>query len=378
MMLKRGEVFFASANELNDRHECRARYLFNAPKDVWVRFVDYVLCKVCYEYQIYQSPRDAYKLIKLAKPIVEAGFSRIKKRSLNLDDTNLLFKYGFDTVLDEQFDQNEKKMIMQYTERYLLALSENELLQNKYICSFSKTAVNPTMWGHYGAAETGFVIIYESSDNFVDVESTLSNLSGHRKKEEGWIEIGFYNNESLKLEEVNYRKHLCKINAFEVLRHKFRYTEREEYFDVPESLIGRLDRMEEDKVGLVKYTDWKYEKEIRLLFPTFKELPSEHRCLKVNNRHIKGVIFGSKISDSSKNKVLMACAHLFDSSPNKPKLSVFQAVNSLDSYSYQILPVGMVSKYFSSKYIPLTKYERLNIEEKEYLEKLNRSIMEQN
>ncbi|MEZ8288045.1 DUF2971 domain-containing protein [Vibrio sp. 10N.237.312.B06] len=377
MMLKRGEVYFASASELNDRHECRARYLFNAPKEVWERFVDYVLCKVCYESPIFRSDQNTYKLIKLAAPIFEAGFSRIKKRNLTIYDTALLFNYGFDAVLGEEFSSEKKKILKQCTESYLLALSESELLENKHICSFSKNAINPTMWGHYGAAETGFVVIYESSDGFVDVESTLSNLSGHREKEEGWYEVGQYASESLKLKDVNYCKQPCKVNAFERLIHKFRYSEREAHYDVPENFLSMIDRMEENKVGLVKYTDWKYEQEVRLLFPTYEELPSEHRCLKVNSRHIKGVILGPKISDSSKVRVLMACAHLLELAEGKLNLAVFQALDSHDSYSYQVFPMGMVSKFISSKHLPLTEVERLSPDQKLYLDKLGKSVVKQ-
>ncbi|MEZ8380050.1 DUF2971 domain-containing protein [Vibrio splendidus] len=378
MMLKRGEVYFASASELNDRHECRSRYLFNASKEIWERFVDYVLCKVCSESQIFRSHQDACKLIKLAEPIFEAGFSRIKKRNLTIYDTALLFNYGFDAVLGEEFSPEEKIKIKQCTESYLLTLSESELLEKKHICSFSKNAINPTMWGHYGAAETGFVVIYESSDGFVDVESTLCNLSGYREKENGWHEIGQYACESLMLKDVSYSKQPCKVNAFERLIHKFRYSEREFHYDVPESFLGMIDRMEENKVGLVKYTDWKYEKEVRLLFPTYEDLPSEHRCLKVNSRHIKGIIFGPKISDSSKERVLMACAHLFGCEKGKLDLAVFQALDSHDNYSYQVSPIGMVSKFLSSQTLPLTEFERLNPSQKEYLDKLGKSIVEQN
>lgn len=377
MMLKRGEVYFASASELNDRHECRARYLFNAPKEVWIRFVDYVLCKICSKYRLYHSPQDAHKLIELAEPIFESGYRRIKKKNLTVYDTVQLFNFGFDTALGEEFTPEEKKKIKQYTEHYLLGLSESELLENKHICSFSKNAINPTMWGHYGAAETGFVVIYESSDGCIDVESTLSNLSGYRKKEEGWYEIGSYTNESLMLKDVSYSRQPCKVNAFERLIHKFRFSEREAHYDVPESFLGMIDQMEIDKVGLVKFTDWKYEQEVRLLFPTHEELPSEHRCLKVNSRHIKGVIFGPKTSDSSKERVLMACAHLLDHAKDKPNLGVFQALDSHDSYSYKVFPVGMISKFFSPKFLPLTEYGRLNPEQKEYLDNLGKGIAEQ-
>ncbi|WP_146130724.1 DUF2971 domain-containing protein [Photobacterium damselae] len=379
MMLKRGEIYFASASELNDRHECRARYLFNAPTEVWIRFIDYVLLEVCYKYkhQLYQSPKDAYKLIELAESIFETGYGRIKKRILTIYDTVQLFNYGFDAVLGDEFTLEEKKKIKQYTERYLLGLSENKLRENKYICSFSKNAINPTMWGHYGAAETGFVVIYESSDGYMDVKSTLPNLFGYREKEEGWHEIGKYTNESLMLRDVKYSKQPCKVNAFDRLIPKFRYSEKETHYDEPEILRGQIDQMEVDKVGLVKFTDWKYEQEVRLLFPTYEKLPSEHRCLQVNSRHIKGVIFGSKTSDSSKERVLMACTHLLGHIKDKASLAVFQVLDSYDNYSYQVFPVGMVSKFISSKRPPLTEYDCLNPEQKEYLSRLGKSIAEQ-
>ncbi len=376
MMLKRGEVYFASASELNDRHECRARYLFNAPKEIWVRFIDYVLCNVFSKYPIYQYTQDAYKVIELAEPIFESGYSRIKKRSLTVYDTAQLFNYGFDAVLGEEFSLEEKKKIKHYTKSYLLGLSESEFLKNKYICSFSKNATNPTMWGHYGAAETGFVVIYESSDGFVEVESSLPNLSGYREKE-GWHEIGRYTNEHLMLKNVSYSKLPCKFNAFESLIHKFRYSEIEAHYDVPESFLGMIDQMEVNKIGLVKFTDWKYEQEVRLLFPSYEELPSEHRCLKINSRHIKGVIFGPKTSESSKKRVLMACAHLLGIAKDKPNLAVFHALDSHDSYSYQVFPMGVVSKFLSSKKLPLTEYVYLKPDQKEYLDKLGKSIVEQ-
>ncbi|MDE1244243.1 hypothetical protein, partial [Vibrio aestuarianus] len=89
------------------------------------------------------------------------------------------------------------------------------------------------------------------------------------------------------------------------------------------------------------------------------------------------IIFGPKTSDSSKERVLMACAHLLDHAKDKPNLGVFQALDSHDRYSYQVFPVGMVSKFVSSKFLPLTEYGRLNPEQKEYLDNLGKGIAEQ-
>ncbi|MNL47189.1 hypothetical protein D3C87_1699610 [compost metagenome] len=73
----------------------------------------------------------------------------------------------------------------------------------------------------------------------------------------------------------------------------------------------------------------------------------------------------------------MACAHLLEFTKDNPILAVFQALDSHESYSYRVSPIGMVSKFFSSKHLPLKEYKRLNSDQKEYLDKLCKSILEQ-
>lgn len=73
----------------------------------------------------------------------------------------------------------------------------------------------------------------------------------------------------------------------------------------------------------------------------------------------------------------MACAHLLELTKGNPSLAVFQALDSHESYSYRVSPIGIVSTFFSSKYLPLQEYKYLNSDQKEYLDKLSNSILEQ-
>lgn len=374
MMLKNGNIYFASSSELNDRNECRSTYIFNGSKRVWLRFLDYVLCKICYKYHLFNSLNDADKLISLSTLIYEKGFECVKKRNFNIEDIIAHFNIGFDAVLKSEFTDKEKQKIKYYSKQFLLNLAHTEMLDDKYITSFSKSATNPTMWGHYASAETGFTIIYESKDGYIDVQSSLSNLSGGRKKENGMHEYGFYKHEKLLLRDVIYSKSPCKVNGFSKLIHKFRYSEQEAHYDEAQTLYCEIKKMEEANIGLIKYTDWKYEQEIRILFPNIGYVPSEHRCLQISGHQIKGIIFGVKTTEASKEKIIMACSHLL--AVSNIDLAIFQAGDSIDKYLLNIVPVGMIKEYFPLRHtLPIKKYEDLTNEEKKHLDTVSEHIV---
>ena len=49
-MLRRGEVYFATPNELNDAHECRPQYILKGSEELWQRLVHHVLSHVVFEH----------------------------------------------------------------------------------------------------------------------------------------------------------------------------------------------------------------------------------------------------------------------------------------------------------------------------------------
>ncbi|MBV1790535.1 DUF2971 domain-containing protein [Marinobacterium sp. D7] len=367
MMLKRGEVYFASAIELNDKHECRAQYVFNGTKDVWIRFIDYILVELVVNYGIYSSSiEETKKFFSLASLIYEILVKNDKRKNYDFEFLLDALPKSIIKACATELDVQHEKEILKFIPELFASILKDDLREQKYIASFSLNAVNPTMWGHYANAESGFLVIYESEKGNVEVKSTLNNLSGYRKKS-GITEIGRYNNEILPLKKVKYSKIPCKINGFYQLIHKFRYSEMEAHYDVPESFYGEIRKIQEDLVGLVKYTDWKYENEVRLLFPTFERLPSALRCLEVSRKHIRGVIFGSSTSDSDKRKIVMACYHLNQTGKSKNDFVFLQAVDSHKDYKMKIEPFGVLNDICFGEVIPIDEYDALEDKKKNML-----------
>ncbi|MDD9177091.1 DUF2971 domain-containing protein [Aliivibrio sp. S2TY2] len=361
MMLKRGEIFFASSDELNDAQECRPRYLFKGSKDIWSRFCHYLLVNTYCECGIYDSSEGS-KLIDLHLSLSDFIFSKIKNKHASVIEVKDLVISSLIDLMNDGFEKREKQLIINYLVHFFDTLLIPIMHEPKYLTSFSKSAINPTMWGHYADAEKGFVIVYETDDNLLEVNSTFSNLDGHRKKD-GFIEIGRYKTENIRLETVEYSRQPVKVNAFHKLISKFFYSEMEDHYDVPLLLPGDAKYMEEHKIGLVKFSDWRYEKEIRAFFPTIDPVPAELRTLNVSNKHIKGVIFGAKTSQRDKEKIIMSCYHLQEYCIGNDtfELLFFQAIENVDKFDLKIMPFGMLNKslYHLSE-LPISRFNALD------------------
>ncbi len=96
--------------------------------------------------------------------------------------------------------------------------------------------------------------------------SQIKNLYGSRGKEKGITEIGYYLEESLKLESVKYEKKPPKVNVFYRLTPKLFYSDQEDHADVPSLLSGEVSDKKEDDIGLIKFSDWSYKKKLELFF----------------------------------------------------------------------------------------------------------------
>jgi hypothetical protein len=379
MLLKRGEVFFASQDELNDRHECRPKYIFNGSKEVWARLTHYILVQICIRYNLYPTPEEAQKLISLHQKITKKVYAHTKRKNVELSAMEKIFHESLKDSFTQDFSPPEIKFILNCATKYINSQLRTVLHQEKYICSFTKTATNPTMWGHYGDAERGFLIIYQTIENHVEVNSTTQNLCGHRTKDNSvFIELGLYTKEKLKLEKVQYRKSPPKVNAFSRLIHRFHYTDIEDRYDVPESLYGEIKPMEEDIIALTKYTDWKYEKEVRLIFPTYHTLNNSFRCLQIQSAHIKGIIFGSKISNKSKDSIVMACIHLKATTMMEHDFAFFQIQESDQSYKMKIVPIGLLENDYihHMRARPINPFKTLGKDQQSFLLSMGKEIEE--
>lgn len=274
-LLRRGEIFFASPSELNDPNECRPRYVLKGSEELWKRLADFVLQKVIFHSERF-SIRDhesISKLLSLSDQIGTQIKQAVRNRDLGLEELAELFINVLAPLvpIEKTFDSvHLARLAKEFINSKLPIIAA----EDRYISSFSLSATNPTIWGHYAGAEKGFVIVYQTEDNTIHVRSPIRVLDGCRPLNEsgGHMEIGTYDNDCLQLHRVQYGIRPPKVNLFHRLIHRFSYTEQEDRYDVPAMIMGDAARKEEELIGLVKYSGWRYEQELRAFFHFMEQL----------------------------------------------------------------------------------------------------------
>lgn len=83
-MLARGELFFASADELNDGSECRPRYVLKGSAELWYRFAYMLLLDACC-FSNLVSTSCWEKIIDLAEPFGHTLKAHVGIRDIDFD-----------------------------------------------------------------------------------------------------------------------------------------------------------------------------------------------------------------------------------------------------------------------------------------------------
>lgn len=357
-MLRRGEVYFSSASELNDAHECKPRMILNGSLGLWQRLTRFLLEKAYFESGcIPEGSADVGELLKLAEPVGQTLKKYQGTRDIAFEKLSELFLDALAPLLDRLLPAQQSRDITRWIRRYIGVGLPRRLAEDHYIASFSLTATNPTMWGHYAGAETGFVIVFTSSTKSIEVRSPINILYGTRPSKliAGIDEIGIYKDELLELKEVEYGTRRPKANAFHQLIPMFIYSEEEYHYDVPECLAGDAPGKQESRIGLVKHSGWRYEKEVRAFFPVYGELLPDVRALRVASRNMLGLIFGPRMSRSDVARAVVCC-HLMRQShddEHPTDFVFFQAEQQIENLSVRIKPVGILEGPYFGKDIPL-------------------------
>jgi hypothetical protein len=175
---------------------------------------------------------------------------------------------------------------------------KNELdkrLSELGICSFSRTRKNQLMWSHYSDEHRGFCIGFN--------ENTLKNTSE--------------------------RFHSIPVDYQADLPYK-KIIERFEYFESNEPLNNKISDIYGDILESVigtKYTNWKYEKETRLV--TY-----EFGALKFEPKSVVSIAFGLRMADRDKvtlKKLL--------NSPEWSHINLFQAEKAKDKFGLEFVKI---------------------------------------
>jgi hypothetical protein len=365
-MLRRGEVYFASAAELNDASECRPRFILKGSEELWQRLAQFVFDRVCFCSGYFEHDKDTE--IRQVLGLSSAVGQRLKKKARNRDVGIENLCGAFLEALKHCGTEKLPPALLQIVGRMARSFIEEGLprvlLDEKYIASFALNATNPTMWGHYADAERGFIRVFGTDDGKVNVRSDINILRGTRSKEGGFTEIGSYKDERLELKHVQYGRKIPKVNAFHRLIHHFSYTEEEDHYDVPLMIGGDAEEKKEHMIGLIKYSDWRNEKEVRAFFPAFEPLPPDVRVLRISSENMKGLVFGPKMSQEHKARAV-TCCHIIKQAcraagSEECEFAFFQAQHTADSFDFAIRPVGILDGQYFGRYLPLKPVRELD------------------
>ncbi|EOO7438027.1 DUF2971 domain-containing protein [Escherichia coli] len=358
-MLRNGEVFFASPKELNDIHECRPQYIFSAEMEVWSRFIRSILVNTCIKMELEPDAPLSSLILSFHENILKCLLKGRKAKSIDyqplLDGLSDIF---VNEAMDKLNFKDARKAIISFKSCIHDDL-DTTLNDSYYVSSFSKNVNNLTMWGHYGGAEKGFAIIYETNDGKVTLESDLDLFPMMEQTGTHSYNFGISNSIESTIMDVAYKNKPVRANGFRRLINTFSFSSYEQQYDYQEVLLSRLPGFNESEIGWVKYTDWKYEKEMRLHLPVYNEIPAPLRSVRIHPKHIKGIIFGSRATESDKENILSACYHLKVSNKNKYEIFVLQAKTIPNQYKIKVNVLGRIPEIHGFR---LPFIEKLNQE----------------
>jgi hypothetical protein len=369
-MLRHGEIFFASVAELNDANECRPRFVLNGTRELWTRLAAYILQEACFRSEVYnRTSREVRReLICLSESLGTQLKKRARNRDFGLEKLDVLFRVLIGQELKNNPFPLQSSLILDSTRRVIRHDLPKAIEEQAYIASFSRNAKNPTMWGHYADAERGFVVVYTTDNGTIRIGSPIKMLHGTRSLPEdrlGEFEIGIYDEDSLELKPVKYGKKPPKVNAFHRLIPRFSYSEEEDHYDVPLLLGGDAKDKEEDQVGLVKFSDWRYEQEVRVILPVCNDLPPDVRVMRAAPENICGLIFGPRMSERDKIRAVLCCHLMRESSiesaaDSLPLFMFFKAIQVVDRFDFRIVPVGILGGQYFGRHLPIKTIDDLD------------------
>lgn len=372
-MLRNSEIFFASRTELNDPNEYRPQYVLNGNEEMWVRLVHFILVDVMISEadRMRWSDSERKSFLDMSTRVGKSISSEVRNRNVRLNEFRKLLKKTIQPILESVFQDNQSRHLLQVLDSFVSKRIVEFAQEHLYIASFSTNATNPTMWGHYARAEQGFVAVYKSLDQSISVESPTELFWDTRPTEvEGIQAIGMYKDCVIPLQSVKYRKRPPIVNLFRRLIHKFHVSEMEDHYDAPAILEGLAHKKQEEMVGLIKYSDWRYENEVRAILPTYGTiLEPDARVVKIEPDLLKGIVFGPAMSDVDKRRAVVSCylmkRKFYDNTENETirqndSFAFFQAQKNSDGFGFRIVPAGILDSCYSDPLLPIRFINRVS------------------
>jgi hypothetical protein len=226
---------------------------------------------------------------------------------------------AFESALADDFQEflltaiaNGTKSKVQSVEPILEATQRiRELLHlykmpTSYFASFSRCRDEPLMWSHYSARHEGYCLIFKSIDGKLN-QCPRRIKNGVRRETPGGLAPSMSHGipAAFVFRDVEYVAEVRPLNAFDCF---------------PEAVAGKI-QSDEDRLKLRskqveqylhKHKSWSYEKESRLtlsqptpwLFGAHFDYTAHERLLHYEPTQLVGIIFGARISESNKSRLI--------------------------------------------------------------------------
>lgn len=347
-MLRRAEIFFAIREELNDSNELQANYVFNGKANSWFRLSRLIL----HEAAIAGGVPDAAivgnsELDRLTHKISAKAYTNFRRRDVSLTEIK---EFISKEINDLSKTIEVKGALKGGLPKILEVLIPQELQQRAAITSFSKTATNPVVWGHYADGGRGFGLIYCPTDNKLEIRTLCdSNITGLGRRGKKPVVIAEHTF-NIQLEKVIYRKSPPKLNGFHLLSYQL--AQEPGSFDLHDTtLYFKGINIKDYKASkLIKHPAWRYEEEVRsfLPFSLFRANESATRIAEVSARYITGIILGPEMTKRDTQSCLRALEMLRNHAKGKnsfgPRLiPIFKAQRRADSLDFEIVPFAGIT-----------------------------------
>ena len=281
------ELFFASAEECNDPHECWDFLQFPADYDKWHRLLEL-----------------AWKSVdeKVKPPFYDIICTYLVKKS-PVTVCEILSKDFFFPLLENDVFKSPFGYTLLIN---LFTFLNTYLGEKRYFVSFSKTPDNYLMWSHYANRHNGFCLIFKSLTGCLYQEKNrMREKINIESRTSSKIHISEHIGSKFQFCDVIYGEKTAVIDPFFYFPQyvsQYKVVNEQERLDFSEKL---------ERHHLEKGACWEYEHESRLLLPNPMswvtgekiEYTKHQRLFYYDFSQLVGVVFGSKMSQESRSRI---------------------------------------------------------------------------
>lgn len=344
--LRRGEVFFADITELNDGHEGKPALVLSGRLEVYERFFEWLSSRLIIP-KVAANKSTVQMLYDISLRLASHVKRESKGRDIHIDEIADLLNLALIKISNDVDVSNGVRRLLLQAPDFLRHEVQDYVGKSFSTASFSRTSLNPTMWGHYGDADKGFVTCYQVNGNSMPAEFSEHCFTECRNKkiilegiEREVTELGLSTKGSIELQQVSYSNRRPKVNLAHLFSNQFLFSEAEQHYDYDAHFCGSVAQKQFEKFLLFKSPDWRYEKEVRLVHSGAK-LP-EHRLGVLGG--LDSIILGFNTNNVTSERIIESMKQFVKSGDSlAPKsVTIFRAVPNSTSYKYNLKLEGEI------------------------------------